>query len=358
MSAGMWLRNALIPFCIFCLSAAAPAEEPEFATEVAVRIGKISRATLHRYVMAYGMVEPEPAMAGKPAASSRISSPAAGILSESYCEEGQTVKKGALLFELDTRGADALIAKSEVAVEFAQKNFERKRQLFTSDNVSRKLYDEAEQWLQSARKDLLIARTQRELLRIKTPLSGVVAAMHFKAGEAVSQNAVLAEVIALERLNIAIRLPSSEAAVSRLRQPVEISAGFTLNIASDGSETVLRGRVTFIGSQVDPLTDTVLVRASLGSGSGLRSGQFVSVRILVEERPGRLAAPIESVVNREGASFIALVEGDEAKLINIKLGLRDGHLVEVEGGNIQEGMAIVTSGVYGLPPRTRIREEK
>jgi membrane fusion protein (multidrug efflux system) len=113
--------------------------------------------------------------------------------------------------------------------------------------------------------------------------------------------------------------------------------------------------VTFIGFQVDPLTDTLLVRASLNTGSGLRPGQFVSVRILIEVRPDRLAVPIESVVTREGESVIALVEGDRAKQTIIKPGLREGNLVEVEGEGLREGMRIVTQGVYGLPPETRIR---
>lgn len=351
----LFLTIAMISACMLWRGAAVSAEETEVATEVAVQTGKITKTTLHRYAMAYGMVEPEPAMAGKAAASSKISVPAAGILAQIYCEEGQQVKKGALLFELDTRSADALIAKAEVAVEFAQRNFARKQQLTATDNVSRKLYDEAEQLLQAARKDLLNAQTQRELLRIKSPLSGVVAAIHFKAGESVSPNAVLAEVVALDHLNIAIRLPNPEATDIRLGQPVDISAGSSPAVTFASDATPQHGAVTFIGSQVDPLTDTILVRASLNTGSGLRPGQFVSVRILVEERPDRLAAPIESVVSKDGASFIAVVAGDSAKLTHIKPGLRDGNLVEIEGETIQEGMAIVTYGVYGLPPETRIR---
>jgi len=43
----------------------------------------------------------------------------------------------------------------------------------------------------------------------------------------------------------------------------------------------------------------VLVRATLNKDSGLRSGQFINVRIVIEERPERLAVPIESVVDQE-----------------------------------------------------------
>ena len=346
MKSGLWLKIALLPICLIWCDTVVWAEEPELATEVAVQTGKIIRTTLHRYVLAYGMVEPEPAMGGKPPASAKIAAPVPGLLTQIHCEEGQRVKKGDLLFELDTRSADALMAKAEVAVEFAQKNFARKQQLSTSDNISRKLYDEAELVLQSARKDLLNAKTQRELLQIKAPLSGTVAAIHFKIGEAVSLATVLAELVDLDRLDIAIRVPSSEASSVHLKQPTEISAGSSL---------FQRGTVTFIGAQVDPLNDTVLVRATLPAESGLRPGQFVNVRIVVEQRTDRLTVPIDSVVSQEGASLIAVVDGDNAKQQVIKPGLRDGNLIEVDGEGLLEGMTIVTQGVYGLPAETRIR---
>jgi membrane fusion protein (multidrug efflux system) len=355
MKSGPWLKLAIILACIIWSNTTVLADEPELATEVAVQTGKVIKTTLHRYVMAYGMVEPEPAMGGKPAASSKIAAPMMGLLTQIHCEEGQHVKKGDLLFELDTRSTDALIAKAEVTVEFAQKNFARKQQLNSTDNVSRKLYDEAEQLLQTARKDLLNAKTQRELLQIKAPLSGTVATIHFKVGEAVSLNTVMADLINLDRLDIAIRVPSQEATELRFGQSVDISTASTQ--VWNGSEVPpsQRETVTFIGPQVDPLTDTVLVRASLSHESGLRPGQFVSVRILVEERPERLAVPIESLVTRQGISMIAVVEGDKAKQQVIKPGLRDGNLVEVAGENLREGMTIVTQGVYGLPSETRIQ---
>jgi membrane fusion protein (multidrug efflux system) len=101
-----------------------------------------------------------------------------------------------------------------------------------------------------------------------------------------------------------------------------------------------------------------LVRISLDTDAGLRPGQFVTARIVVEERLQRLAVPINSVVTNENTSLIALVEGDLAKQKLVKLGLRDGSFVEVEGEGIKEGMTVVTEGVYGLPPETRIRVVK
>jgi membrane fusion protein (multidrug efflux system) len=357
MKRATWLAISTIVFCILIQDTPLSADEPEVVTDVAVQIGKVTRTTLRRYVTAYGMVEPQPAINGKPPASSKIAAPIAGILNQVYCEEGQRVQKGARLFELDTRTADALIDKAKVAVEFAQKNFARKQQLIATDNTSRKLYDEAGQLLEAARKDLSSAQTQRELLQIKAPLSGTATAIHFKIGEAVGLNAVLADLIDLDRLDIALKVPSQEAAALRLGQPVKIYAG-TETQGNTEPKPVQESKVAFISPQIDPLSDTVLVRTSLDTDAGLRPSQFVTARIVVEERQQRLAVPIKSVVTNENTSLIALVEGDRAKQKMVKLGLRDGDFVEVEGESIKEGMTVVTEGVYGLPPETRIRVVK
>jgi membrane fusion protein, multidrug efflux system len=357
MKQASWLRITLIMLWVSLQNMPIWADEPEVVTDVAVQIGKITRMSLHRYVMAYGMVEPQPAVNGKLSASSKIAAPIMGILNQVYCEEGQRVQKGARLFDLDTRAADALIAKANVAVEFAQKNFARKQQLIATDNTSGKLYDEAELLLQSARKDLSNAQTQRELLQIKAPLSGTVTAIHFKIGEAVGLNAVLADLIDLDRLDIALKVPSQEAAALGLGQPVKIYAGSETRGNTD-PKPAQEGQIAFISPQIDPLSDTVLVRVRLDTDAGLRPGQFVTARIVVEERQQRLAVSIKSVVTNENTSLIALVEGDRAKQKSVKLGLREGDFVEVEGEGIREGMTVVTEGVYGLPPETRIRVEK
>lgn len=346
-----WLTlSAALALGFMALRPAANAEsEAAVETEVAVKITRIAKTTLSRYVMAYGVVEPEPAIAGKSAASSKLAAPVAGVVARVFCEEGRFVKKGAVLFELDTRAADALVAKTKVAVEFAEKNFTRKQQLNAADNVSRKLYDEAEQLLQTARKDLASAETQRDLLTIKAPLDGTVAVIHVKAGEAIGLNNILADLIDLKRLDVALKIPSQEIGAIRLGQPVVFDSG------SKTDETAVSGQVVFISPQIDPLTDTVLVRASLPDASAVRVGQFGRARVQVAELRNRLAVPIESVVHGDTGSTLALVNGDRAKRVPVETGLRDGNWVEISGDQLREGMAVVTEGAYGLPDETRIR---
>ena len=328
------------------------ADDSESTTEVPVETGTIIQTTLHRYVFAYGVVEPEPATKNQSAASAKLATSVAGIITQIACEEGQLVKKGTPLFVLDTRVADSQIAKAKVAVEFARKNLVRKQKLNINENISIKLFEDARQLLETAQSDLQSAQTQRDLLTIKAPLTATVETIHFKVGEAVGQGSVVADLIDLQRLNSVLHVSSAEATA--------LNTGQTVFIDSGQNDNPREGVISYIGSQIDLLTDTVLVRVAPVAKNCTEKicwhpGQFVHARIVVETLKNRLVVPIESLVINGKNSLLAVVEGDKAKQREVTAGLRDGSLIEVIGEGLHQGMTIVTRGAYGLPAETRIR---
>jgi membrane fusion protein (multidrug efflux system) len=178
------------------------ADDDEDAVEVMpqpnVKVGKITRATLRRYVEGYGTVEAQPGRPGVPAASARVASPVSGIVAEVNCSQGQRVERGAVLFQLDDRSARAeeekaaaavvsaqasldklkafprpeqirvaemQVDRSRVALEFAQRKNARIVQLAADQLASEKTLQESELELAGARNDLEVAQKQLLLLR-------------------------------------------------------------------------------------------------------------------------------------------------------------------------------------------------
>lgn len=308
-------------------------EEAQVTTEVPVHVGKITRATLRAYVTAYGTVEAEPP-GERPAASARVASSVPGVVAAATCVEGQRVEKGAVLFQLDSRASD-------VAVESARQNFERQQKLMQVDGTSQRA-------LQEAGQQLAAARAQQALLVVQSPLSGTLVRANVKPGEAVDLTTVMAEVVDLDRLVVSANVPSAEVSALKVGQLAEV--------AFDKSASPVIGSLTYIGAQLDAKTGTAPVRAALSANSGVRPGQFVTIRIINEEQKDCLAVPVESVVkNSEGDTVIALLQGDKAVQKPVKAGLRDGGLVEVEAEGLQADMPVVTEGAYGLPKETRVR---
>src|SRR5258706_610962 len=203
--------------------------------EVPVRMGKISRATVRRYVEGFGTVE------ARPAASARVASPVAGILAEALCVQEQKVDRGTALFQLDERAAKAEEEKAAAA-----------------------------------------SRTQRSLLRIQAPLAGTIVRVKVNPGEAVALATVLAEIVDLDRIVVEGSIPAAD-----LRS---VAAGMEVDLGT------VRGKVEFVGLDVDRKNDGGFVRVSLPANSGFAVGRFVRLRIVVEEHKDHLVVPRQSVV--------------------------------------------------------------
>jgi membrane fusion protein (multidrug efflux system) len=319
-------------------------EEEEIATDVGVHVGPIVKATLRRYVTAYGTVEPEPPMAGRPAGGAVVAAPLGGILDRIACVEGQTVPAGALLFKLDTRLAEVAVTKAAKAVETAELTYDRQKKLLTADATSQKALEQAELELATARSELLAARTELALLEVRAPIAGTVVRIQVRLGQEVESNAALAEVIAFDRLAAAARVPAHDALELKPGQAVEW-----------GEAGAAPGRLTIVGRDLDPKTGTVLVVAALPAGAGLKPGQFLAVRIVAEEHRDVLAVPEEAVVTgADGVPALWMVEDGKASPKPVKTGFRDAGLIEVEGESLAAGQMVVTTDAYMLTEETKI----
>ena len=298
-----------------------------------VHVGKVIRTTLHSYVSAYGVVEPEPA-GDQPAAGAYVAPALSGVVAKVNCREGQHVVRGDLLFQLDNRTA-------QVAVEYAEKTVARQKKLLKVEGTSQKDFQEAEQ-------QLAAARAQQALLNVVAPLDGTVTRVNVRTGEAVDLSTTLAEVMDLDRLVVNAKIPATELNA--------LATGRNAGVFTDTATARVTGKLVYIGSEVADDSGTVAARVSLPPDSGLLPGQFVNVQIASMEHENCLVVPETSVVQDEnGNTVIAVVQNGTAVQKVVRTGLREGGLVEVEADGLQPDMLVVTEGAYALPHETRVR---
>lgn len=351
------LAGALGVYYLFQGNRSETSEEPAeaIATEVNVHVGEISRASLRGYVVAYGSVELAVGSSDSPPARIGITAPAAGIISEVKCIEGQQVHQADVLFRLDSRIAEAAVKKDQQAVQFARQNLARQKELMQSKGTSQKLLQQAEYELAIAEDELARATTELSLLQVTAPIAGTIVQVLARPGQAVDMTSTLAELIDPNRLIIESRVPNNEVSVLKPGQKVEIKTG--IEPAEPNTETPQAvGELTFIDPSVDPESDTVLVRVSVPSDAQLKPGQFVTVRFVYVDKSDCQVVPEESLVTTlEGQTVIAIVEDGKAVQRVVQTGLRENGLVEVQGEGLSEGMQVVTEGAYGLLPGTKVR---
>ncbi len=289
-------------------------------TLISVQVGTLKRMTLHRYVTGYGTVVAAPATAKRPAAFAAVASPVSGVVTRMDVAQGQWVRRGQVLAELNSSTMTGTYAERETA---------RQEKLYAQHNTSLKA--------------LQRAKAQLALLRVTAPLSGTVVSVAAAPGTAVNTNTVLLKIANLHRLAVMADLPAMQASELRLDQPMEVP------------RSSLTTRLAYISPTVDPADGSIMVWAPLPANSGLRLGQFVRLRIVVGVHPNALAAPAESVITGvSGRSVISLVRGGQAVRTPVKAGYREGGWVQVSGPGLEAGESVVTVGAYGLPQRTEI----
>ena len=351
------LAGALVVYYLLKPKPTESSEESagQVVTEVNVHVGKIARATLHGYVLSYGTVQLAVGSSNTPAARVSITAPSAGRISEVACVEGQMVSQGDTLFRLDSRMAEAAVRQAEQAVELADKDFARQKELMQNQGTSEKLLQQAQYRLAAAKDDLTKAHTELSLLQVTAPISGMIVRVPARPGETVNMSDTLAELIDPNRLTVEFRVPSEQISFLKIGQKVEIETSD--RAAGPNSQTpAVPAELMFVDSMVDPQSDTVLARASVPAGTLFRPGRFVKVRVIYLEKRNCLVVPEESLVTTpEGQTVIAVVEDDKAFQKAVQTGLRENGLVEVQAEGIHEGMQIVTVGAYGLPSETNIR---
>lgn len=297
-------------------------EKGDVPSVVSVQVGALKRMTLHNYVEGYGTVEATPATPNQPAASAPLAPPTAGVVAKVDVVEGQQVKAGDVLMELNSGAVTADYAKQEAA---------RQKELYTQQNTSLK--------------NLQNAEAQLAALRVVAPLSGTLTRLNVKAGQAVDVNSIVAELVDLNRLSVKADIPATDVTAVQVGDEVQVQ-----------TQPPVTATVSFISPPVNTNNSTVAVWVALSADNNLRLGQFVPLRVVTATHTNCLAAPEASVVTDiSGKSVLSLVQGDEAVQTSVQTGFREKGWVEVTGSGLKEGDSVVTVGAYGLPEKTKIR---
>ncbi|HEY5232987.1 MAG TPA: efflux RND transporter periplasmic adaptor subunit, partial [Verrucomicrobiae bacterium] len=257
-----------------------------------------------------------------PAAGAQLAAPVAGIVTKINAIAGQQMKKGDVLVELNS---------GTTTFDYAEAEVERQEKLFAQQNTSLRNLQDAEAQLAS--------------LQIVAPLSGTITRVNVKLGQAVDATTIVAEVMDLRRLAVSAQIPAAEAGELKTGEEVQLLGS-----------TPVTTSLSFVSPAVNANDGTISIWASLSPDSGLRPGQFVPLKIVTAVHTNCLAAPEASIVTDEnGNSVIALVKGDDATQVPVKIGLRENGWVEVEAQGLKEGDSVVTVGAYGLPDKTKIQ---
>ncbi len=309
------------------------AASPSGQGPAAVEVGKVERLRIEDDAQAVGSLRARQGVVMRPEVSGRIATLA--------FSDGQRVRRGQLLVQLDDTLQKAQAQQAEAQASIARTNLKRSRELLAQNFVSQSAVDQNAAALEVADAQVALAQAQLMRMRIVAPFDGGLGIRSVNVGDYVKDGADLVTIEDIGALWADFRLPESTIARLRVGQPVEV----TLE-SLPGRKFM--GRVDALDSQLDANGRSMLVRARIDNTGGvLRSGMFARARVLFAVREGALVVPEEALVPLGDRQFLfKVVDGPNGKVaqkIEARIGVRVPGKAEITQG-VAAGDLVVTAG--------------
>jgi membrane fusion protein, multidrug efflux system len=261
--------------------------------------------------------------------------------------EGQRVRRGAVLIELDGAQATADLAQAEAALVESKSQYQRSIELFGTKAMSQAQLDQIEATLKANTARVASAAARLSDTIIRAPFDGQVGLRRVSTGGLVNAGAVITTLDDTSRMKVDFSVP--ENLVATLRPGLAIRAETTAY-----PEHPFAGTVASVDTRVDPVSRAFGVRAIVPNNEGLlKPGMFLTVRIM-ESSKDAIVVPEESLLPEEGRQFVYVVGGGKAEKREIHIGRRRPGEVEVLDG-LAADEVIVSEGADKLRPGSDVR---
>jgi RND family efflux transporter MFP subunit len=283
----------------------------------------VQRATAAPQYVAEGVVEA--------VRESVVAAQTSGQITSLTVTAGDAVKAGQVLLRIDERIAAEQAAAVRAQLDAARLDYERNRQLFAAQHISKAAMDRAEAQYKSLRAQLGGADTQTRLHTIEAPYAGIVTSVEVELGDMAMPGRALLKIYDPARMRVVVSVPESVAAELRRDQVATITISGKAGAAQTETATAIEVLPTR-----DATTHGAQVRLSLPSVPGIAPGQFARATLPLQadsKRPVNLVIPRSAVVQRtEFTGVYVLNSAGKPQLRQVRLGREQGDSIEVLAG--------------------------
>lgn len=320
----------------------APAAGAGAAGPVSVEIATVKQARLQDDAQAVGSLTSRQAVTLKPETAGRVARIA--------FNDGQGVKRGQLLVQLDDTLQRAELSQAQAQLSIARANLKRNEELLAQSFVAARVVDESRAALQVAEAQVDLAQARLQRMRITAPFDGTLGLRSINLGQYVKDGDALVNLEDTSKLTVDFRLPE--------RYQNRIAPGQTVQVQLDALPGQrYQARVLAVDPLLDANGRSIAVRAEMPSARGqeLRPGMFARVLIVFSVDDQALVVPEEALVPQGGRQYVYVIDeqgqGDARKRssrrVEVELGVRRGADVQITQG-LKAGDTVVVAGQQRL----------
>ncbi len=270
-----------------------------------------------------------------------------GVLEKIFVEEGDTVKKGQLLAQLDVEQLSLEVAQLSATSKKLKKELDRQKSLFKRKLTSSDALDRARFEFQSQNAQYKISKLKLNYASIRAPIDGMIIERHVKAGNLIKNNDPLFKVVDPTSLVAVMFLPEKEMANIKKNQAILLAVD-----ALNGS--IITGNVDRIRPSIDITTGTFKVVAKLNNPDQLlQNGMFGKVEVVFDMHFNSLLLEQQAVITQDNRSHVFIVRDNKAMQTPVKIGFKHNNIVEITEG-LLENDQVITTGQQILKHETKI----
>jgi multidrug efflux system membrane fusion protein len=307
-----------------------------------------------------------------PMFTASMTSQVTGVITAVHYREGQLIKKGDPLIDIDSRQYEAQLAQAEGALERDQNllaqasmDYERYKGAWAKNAIPRQTMEDQEKVVQQYQGTVkndegLVQYDQVQVgyCHIKSPITGRVGLRLVDQGNLVTANSAtpLVVVTQVQPITVIFTLPedSLPEVLKQMRGKHQLQVE-----AYDRTQQghLASGRLTSIDNQIDTNTGTVKLRAEFDNRNGnLFPNQFVNTRLLVKMLEDQTLIPSSAIQHNGSTDFVFLIQNDKAVMRTVKVGDSDKGETAVQG--LQPGDVVANSSFEKLQNGSQVTQSK
>jgi membrane fusion protein (multidrug efflux system) len=309
--------------------AVAAANQQQSSAAIAVETTRVAVDTVYDDMRAVGTLAANESVV--------IVAEIAGRISRIGFVEGEAVKAGDVLIELDDTVLKAELDKVRSDLSLARANRERALTLANQGAGTQRARDETEAAFQAQQSNLALAEARLQKSTLSAPFSGVVGLRNVSVGAYIIPGQRIVELADVNTLKVDFRIPEINAP--------QVRVGNTILVTADAVPgATFEGNIYAIDPIVDVNGRALRLRAQVPNPQGrLSPGFFARIRIVIDQRPNALLVPESAIIPLDGKILVYRVVDGRAVQTEVVLGRRLPGQVEVRQG-LSASDTIVTSG--------------
>lgn len=269
-----------------------------------------------------------------------------GIVSNIYFDEGNQVKKGQVLLNINVDILKAELEKLKYTQQLSMEIENRQKQLLEREAISQQEYDISLTQFNTSAADIKVLEEQIAKSVIRSPFDGAIGLRYISEGSYITPETRIAYLVKVDPAKIDFSVPG--------RYAGEVQEGDEISFTVEGMEEEFIGTVYAKDPRIDPITRTLPIRAiSSNKSNKLVPGQFASIELTLGTNEAAILVPTQSVVPEVNGHIVYRLKNGKAEAVSVEIGLRQASEVEILQGLTPSDTVLVT-GIQQVEDGTAI----